>query len=412
MEEKMLILKMLQEGKITADDAVKLLEALENGSTGASPSGSRINEIKDEFTARLNEIKIDEKLNKFGEKASKLASTFGEKAGKLAEQLGENINSENTEKFTEEFTKRMESLGQDIAESAVKLADNFANQVGSLFETVYEKYRYNSSYKYPVADAQSIYLETSNFSVKVGHSDTKEMTVNLFVNSNIPQLAIDEYFKTIADTDGYRLSSEFPGRTWGRIEIQLPKGMNLIKLSTDNAKCEINDMDAKLISCTTANGRITLTNCSADEIELFTDNEKIVLNEVSARTANIRTSNSKISIEGSHLDSLDAKTSNAAIMVNASRKGDSLSSGYILSTSNGKIDIGLAKEEGFEHMVDAHTTMSSIEVKLANLTYATDKKSIGMQGAVQIKSDNFDTASSKISIKANTSNAPITIENI
>ena len=79
MEEKLLILKMLQEEKISADDAVKLLEALEKSSTGTSSSGSRINEIKDELTAKLNEMKIDEKLNKFGEKASKLAATFGKR---------------------------------------------------------------------------------------------------------------------------------------------------------------------------------------------------------------------------------------------------------------------------------------------------------------------------------------------
>ena len=47
MEEKMLILKMLQEGKITTDEAVKLLEALEKGGSGTPSSGSKINEIKD-----------------------------------------------------------------------------------------------------------------------------------------------------------------------------------------------------------------------------------------------------------------------------------------------------------------------------------------------------------------------------
>jgi hypothetical protein len=56
--------------------------------------------------------------------------------------------------------------------------------------------------------------------------------------------------------------------------------------------------------------------------------------------------------------------------------------------------------------------MSSIDVKLTNLTYEMDKKDIGMQSSTQVKSENFDTASSKITIKANTSNAPISIENV
>lgn len=416
MEEKMLVLKMLQEGKITTDDAVKLLEALEMSNPNVNPSGSRINELKDELTAKLNDMKIEEKLNKFGEKATRFAETLGEKAGKLAGQLGENINSEklnnNTEKFTEELTKRMGSLGQDITESASKFADTFANQLGNLFETTYEKYRYNSSYTYPVPEGASIYMKTSNFSIKASPNEANEIAVNIYANSNLPQLVIDEYFKAIVDGSSFRLSSEFPGRTWGRIELLLPKGMDILSLSTDNAKCEINKMETKLINCSTSNGKIVLTGCAAEEIEVLTDNEKVILDEVTARTANIRTSNSRVSIDDSNLDNIDAKTSNAAITVNTSRKGDSLSSSYVLSTSNGKIDINLEKSEDFEHMVDAHTTMGSIDVNLTNLTYAMDKKSIGMQSTANVKSDNFDTASGKITIKATTSNASINIENM
>lgn len=413
MEEKMLILKMLQEGKITAEDAVKLLDALDKSGTSTTSSGSKINDFKDELTAKLNEMKIDEKLNKFGEKASKIAETLGEKAGKLAEQLGENINPEkisnNTEKFTEEFTKRMESLGQDISESASKFADNFSSQLDGLFESSYEKYRYNSSYTYPVTEDFSLYLKTSNFSIKINTSDSKDMKVNISANSNIPQLVIDEYFKAIAEAGSFRLSSEFPGRTRGRIELHLPEGVNVLSISTDNARCEINDLDAQQLDCSTSNGKVVLTGCSAEEIEILTDNEKVVLSGVTARVANIRTSNSKITIENSHLDNIDAKTSNAAIIAGISRKGDSLSSNYIFNTSNGKIDIGLEASDGFEHLVNAHTTMGSIDVNLANLTYAMNKKSIGMQSMAEIKSENFDTASSKLTIRAVTTNAPINI---
>jgi DUF4097 and DUF4098 domain-containing protein YvlB len=415
MEEKMLILKMLQEGKITTDEAVKLLEALEKSSTSTASSGSRINEIKDELAAKLNEMKIDEKLNKFGEKATKFAETLGEKAGKLAGQYGENINSEkinnNTAKFTEEFAKRMESLGQDIAESTSKLADTFASQLGGLFETGYEKYRYSSTYNYPITEGASIYLRTNNFSIKVSPTEAKEVVVNLYANSSLPQLVIDDYFKAIVDGNSYRLSSDFPGRTWGKIEVQLPKGMDILSFSTDNAKCEISDMEAKFINCSTSNGRVILARCNADEIEILTDNEKVLLDEASARTANIRTSNSKIAIGNCRLDNVDAKTSNASIMASTSRKGDSLTSSYTLNTSNGKIDVGLGSAEGFEHMVDAHTTMGSININLANLTYSMDKKNIGMESTAQVKSENFDTASNKVTIKANTSNAPINIEN-
>lgn len=413
MEEKMLILKMLQEGKITTEDAVKLLDALEKSGTSATGSNSKINEFKDELTAKLNEMKIDERLNKFGEKASKIAETLGEKAGKLAGQLGENINPEkigsNTEKFTEEFTKRMESLGQDIAESASKIADTFASQLDGLFESSFEKYRYNSSYTYPMSESFNVYINTSNFSLKVFSGDTNEMKVSIFANSNTPQLAVDEYFKVITEDGNYRLSTEFPGRTRGRIELQLPKGIEVLSVSTDNARCEFIGLDTQKLSCSTSNGKVSLADCSGEEIEVLTDNEKLILSNVTARAAIIRTSNSKISMEGCHLDNIDARTSNGAILVDTSRKGESISSNYIFTTSNGKIDLGTSASEGLEYMVDAHTTMGSIDVNLANLTYSMDKKNIGMQSTAEIKSENFDTVSDKMTIKAVTSNAPISI---
>lgn len=416
MEEKMLILKMLEEGKITADEALKLLAALEKTDTNTTPSDSKINEIKDELTTKLNDMKIDEKLNKFSEKASKLAENFGEKAGKLAGQIGESINSEkitnNTERFAEEFSKRIESLGQDIAESAAKFANTLGGQLCNLFDYTYDKYKYSSVYTYPADEGTSVFVKTSNFNIRVNPGDTKEIIIKIFANSDSPDLTIDKYFKTISEEKAYTFSTEFPKRTWGRIEITIPKEMDILNFCTENAKCDINGIGARLLSCTTANGKVLLTKCTAEEIKLLTDNERIVLDEVSARTANIRTSNSKIVIDDSRLDNIDAKTSNASIIMNASRKGDSLSSNYILNTSNGKIDIELVEAEDFEYMVDAHTTISNIDVQLKNLTYTMDKHGMGTQNTAQIKSENFDTASNRITIKANTSNAAIHIKNI
>ncbi|HOE57916.1 MAG TPA: DUF4097 family beta strand repeat-containing protein, partial [Bacillota bacterium] len=181
-------------------------------------------------------------------------------------------------------------------------------------------------------------------------------------------------------------------------------------LFTGNARCEINNIEVNSLNCSTANGKIVITKCFADEIEVFTDNERVVMDNVSARTASIRTSNSKIEIEDGHLDNIDAKTSNAAIMVRSYRKGVSLNSNYVLNTSNGKIDIGMAEAEGFEYMVDAHTTNGNIDVNLKGLAYE-NKKNTNMQNNIQIKGENYDTASNKILINATTSNAQINIVN-
>lgn len=412
MEERMMILKMLQEGKLTPEEAYKLLEALDKGaSERKSTTNEKVNDFREEFTSKLNEMKIEEKLSKFGEKAAKFAESLGEKAGKLAEQFSEKLDSEKvnngTEKFTEEFSRRMENLGHDITESAGRFADMFSNQLGNIFDIGYEKY--TGSYEYPVHGNASIQLRASNFSLRAIPSEVDKITVSITANTNIPEFAMDEYFKAIIDDSSCSFSCEIPGKSWGKIEIQVPETLEVLKLDTDNGKCEIGGIQAKAISCSTNNGKVYVSKCSSDAIEVLTDNGRVIMDESSARTANIRTSNAKIDIADCNLDSIDAKTTNGAIEVVGLSKSKDMESKYTLNTSNGKISVVLGNAGDSECMVEASTTMGNIDVALDKLLYTLDKKNIGMHSNAAVKSDNYDTSSDRIYIKADTTNAPINI---
>ncbi|MGE5630598.1 MAG: DUF4097 family beta strand repeat-containing protein [Caulobacteraceae bacterium] len=414
MEEKMMILKMLQEGKITTDEALKLLEALDKGGSEAKTSaGPRVNDFKEDFTAKLNEMKIDEKISKFGEKAAKFAETLGERAGKFAGQINERIENEklngNAERFTEEFAKRVENLGHDIAESAGRLADTFTSQFGNIFDIGYEKY--TSSYTYPIESNPNIDLDANNFSIKVFPGDIQNIIVNINANSNVSQLAIDEYFKAVIDGNHCKLSCELPGKSWGKIEMLVPQSLEALNLYTDNGKCEVSEIQAKTLKCNTNNGKVYISKCDSNEIEVLTDNGRIVLEKSSAKLANIRTSNAKIEISDCKLDNIDAKTTNATIEANELYKKEDMDAKYVLNTSNGRINIELGMTEGCEYAVDAATTMGTIDIALPNLVSTLDRKNIGMQSRASVKSSNFDTASNKLYIKANTSNGAINIEN-
>lgn len=412
MEEKMMILKMLQEGRITPEEAYKLLEAIEKGASESKAStGSKVNDFKEEFTSRLNEMKIDEKLNKFSEKAAKFAESLGEKAGKFAEQFTEKLDSErvnsNAEKFTEEFAKRIENLGHDITESAARFADMFANQLGNIFDIGYEKY--TGSYEYPVSGAPSIQLKAGNFSLRVVPGKSETVSVNIIANSNIPEFVLDEYFKAVIDSSSYTFACDLPGKSWGKIEIQVPENLEALKLDTDNGKCEIGGIKAKTISCTTNNGKVYIGKCLSDAIEILTDNGRIIMDESTARTANIRTSNAKIQIADSKLDNVNAKTTNGSIEAVGLGKSLGMEARYTLNTSNGKIYIALESPAESECMLEAATTMGTIDVTLPKLIYTLDRKNIGMHSNASVKSENYDTSSDRIYIKAETSNAPIKV---
>jgi DUF4097 and DUF4098 domain-containing protein YvlB len=393
MEEKMLILKMLQEGKITAEEAHKLLEAIDGGNASF------------ETDARRNEKKFEEKMQEIQQKATKVAEKLGSSLNSSAEKF-----SSNSEKFGDDFAKRMETFGNDIADSAVKFTDKLVNYLGNFIDVGNDKYQYSKNYVYPLADHAEISIDTCNFAVIVSPTTENDLLVNLYINSSVPSLVVDEFFKAEQVNNHISLKTQFPSRTWGKVEILVPKHLSNLHITTTNGKCEINDITADNIESNTSNGRITLSNCQGKTIEAVTSNGRITASGTSAAFADFSTSNGKIEIDNCKFDKLDAKTSNGAILLDGIYKMNSTEGNYNLRTSNGKITIDLNNSETCGYMLDATTSVGSISVDLPQLNYFVDKKSFSMQSVAQIKSANFDSVTDKIFINAHTSNSSIVVE--
>lgn len=399
MEERIMILKMLQEGKITAEEANKLIEAIERGSQ------------KQDYS-KINSAKIEEKMGKIGEKMNKL----GEKAEKLASQIGENINintekfGNNSEKFADEFSKKMESFGNDMAEAAVKFSDKLVNFLSNNFDISYDKYQFTQSYSYQVAEKANISVRAANFAVKVNPTEASEIIVNLYVNSGVPQLNLDEFFKADVNGSNYSFATEFVGRTWGKIELLVPQSIASIYIDTTNGKCELNEITADAAKAHTSNGKIVVYKCSVHELEAVTNNGKVVCEGTNAAISNISTSNGKIELIECSLDNLDAKTSNGSIQLEKISKLEADEGKYNLRTSNGKISLGLGSCESCGFMIDANTSLGGIHIDLPEQAYAINKRTSTLNSTAMVRSVNYDSAACKIFIKAYTSNSSITIE--
>lgn len=393
MEEKILILKMLQEGKITAEEAHKLLESLDK-STSSSESDTR-----------KNEKKFEEKMQGLHQKASKVAEKLGSSLNSSAEKF-----SSNSEKFGDDFAKRMESFGSDIADSAVKFTDRLVNYLGNFIDVGNDKYQYSKNYIYQLNENAEISIDTCNFAVIVNSTAESDLLVSLYINSSTPNLVLEEFFKADQINNNFNFKTQFPSRTWGKIEILVPKHLSNLKIVTTNGKCEINDIAVDNIDTNTSNGKISLLNCQSKTIEAVTSNGKIISSGTSAAFADFNTSNGKIEIEDCKFDKLDAKTSNGAIVLVGIYKMSTLEGNYNLRTSNGKITIELNNSETCGCMIDATTSVGSITVDLPQLNYFVDKKSFSMQSAAQIKSSNFDSLTDKIYINAHTSNSSIVVD--
>jgi DUF4097 and DUF4098 domain-containing protein YvlB len=341
-----------------------------------------------------------------------------QKASKVAEKLGSSLNtsaekfSSNSEKFGDDFTKRMESFGNDIADSAVKFTDRLVNYLGNFIDVGNDKYQYTKNYKYQIPDNANIYIDTCNFAVIVSPTAESDLSVNFYINSSIPSLVIDEFFNANQTDNRLSFKTLFPSRTWGKIEIFVPKHLSNLNIITTNGKCELNDITVDTIESNTSNGRISLLNCQSKTIKAVTSNGKITSSGTSADLTDFNTSNGKIEIDNCKFDKLDTKTSNGSIVLDGIYKNNAIEGNYNLRTSNGKIVINLNNSDTCGYMIDATTSIGSISVDLPQLNYFVDKKSFSMQSVAQIKSANFDSVTDKIFINAHTSNSSIAVDTL
>ena len=109
-EERMMILEMVKDGKISADDAVKLLE-------GMQPSGRP----KNNFSNYDNE-EIEEKFNKFYQNVDGFAKDLKSKLDGAYRDVEPKIKS-TTKKIMEKTACAMEDLSKSISDSARKMEE-------------------------------------------------------------------------------------------------------------------------------------------------------------------------------------------------------------------------------------------------------------------------------------------------
>ena len=414
MEERMLILNMLQQGKITADEAYKLLSVIEGKSTKSeekeAPNTSK-------SSSRINTTKLEETFGRFGEKAGKLAEEMSKKAGKFTEQFTEKINStgsqfgKNSEIISEDLAKKVEAATNDITESAVGFADKVVDYIGNVFEAGSDKHKYNSTFTYPADINTTINLFTDRFSVDVNSEETNAITVELFANSSFPDINTAELMKTIIEENFYGFTIVQPEKVWGKVVITLPKAIKSFIVNMNNSRCDLTKITAETIKCATTNEKISLSDCNGKDIELLTDNGKILVEDTSSNIIKARTTNSKIELSNCRFDNIDCKSTNGALKIHKQDKLESNDCNYSLITTDAKIQLDFNKNLIAAYNIDVLTSLGSVEITLPDINHKADKKTASLQSAVQVKSPEFDTAQSKINIRAVTTNASIIIEN-
>ena len=376
MEERLIILKMVEEGKITSEEALQLLESLNK-------------EHKQKKSQPIDD-KLNDTINKFSKKAEKFA-----------------------EKIGPDFISRIESVSADFADAAVKFADKMVDFFGSGFSNNEAYKTVSRNFSFPINNQENtkVILKTQNLTVSVGTSDMQEVLLDMKLNLPDETTYIDKFIETRTEDNIIYINTEFPSKTWGKLNIKVPKNINSFDIETINSKCFLDNLEASHLYCNTSNGKIEIKGCNCEKIQALTNNGKIIISNTKALHVDADTSNGNIELNNSSFNRLKSTTNNSNIYLSNFNSINLEEAKYELQTSNGKIKIGLSKDSNIAYKINASTSLGNINISELQPSYIIDRNNINMKSQAILTSKAYQEANKKISIDATTSNSSIYIAN-
>ncbi len=442
-EEKMKILKLLEEGKISSEDAFKLLDAVGKTEPQKSTGGfysSGTYASGEGYASNSNNSSSSSSSSGSGSTYSKSYDT------KQEGNFDFNTFTDDLSKRFETFAKNMEPKFQRfteaVAEKAVVVADKLSKSFsdtgrsagsggGSYTGGSHSGGSYSGGYYTSTTQAETAPSspKPTYSGASVNQNKTFEMQVTGTDNTlNITSLNGDlvvkgyngdkitlnvqykcsgerERIELVKLSNKYYLNydEEFFDKVF--VDAYVPEAMfENIKFQTTNGKILVSDIKSEYLSVSNQNGFTELRNATAENLKVECNNGRLVLERVSGVNGHVENFNGEISARGVDITNMKLISFNASISMDVPyfEMGDEYV--WVVETSNEKININLPTDKRNGYYIKATSSLGDVNVSLPALTFTSNERSF-----VEGTSSSFSTCQKKVKLNVETSNAPITI---
>jgi DUF4097 and DUF4098 domain-containing protein YvlB len=394
-EERLLILKMLEENKISSEEAAKLLAALDEKPEQES----------------ANNYKRNQRANGFNEEAAKVR----ERVNEWKKGFKNNYSQADFDNMIDDFATKAEKFGKNVASTTVGIVDKVIDYVGSFVDT--NSFNIFGSFQtvqknFEVYPAENAVLEIAgvNGSISIKkHIDPKVVIISR-IKSSAPN---GEGIITFSD-DPNNISIKVNSTAFNvsvSHEIFIPETkFKTIKIENSNGKIYIEDSLSEEITATTKNAHIELMGVNSDKISVNTKNARIQMSYIIGGNININTSNAVIDIKHIKATDVNAVTLNGRIAIENAQNvdGDSDMNMY-LKTSNGSIKVNMNDMDSRVYKVKAHASNGTINLLIPEIMYHNVNRKGTGGGFVEAESKNYDSGLNKVNITAETMNGHIEV---
>ncbi|MDF2627761.1 MAG: hypothetical protein K0R39_1592 [Symbiobacteriaceae bacterium] len=284
------------------------------------------------------------------------------------------------------------NLGSGLASFIEDIVEKVSSAFSEVVEPRYE-FTYELTGEFPADGVVPLRIQTGNGKALIQTWDEPGWKAVILVKArgnneeDARSRARDAY--SVKSTTGFELEARRHDWTDLAVNVTLyvPRGLKYsVDTRTGNGRVEVHGIDI-------TDGRIT------------TGNGHLVCNASTAEHLALRSGNGAVEIEGDIL-LVEAETGNGSMKV---RPRGARSQNFRLHTGNGSIRVDTATlpaEVGFK--VEAHTGMGGINLSMPGLIYDRDIRTVGHKHIVG-RTANYEQAAVKVTIAAKTGMGSVTV---
>ena len=399
--EKMMILNMLQEGKITADEASKLLATVDDQAQKSTKKPVT------PTSSPAGDIPIP---NNGGARHTSHRESTREPLNVDFDELGRKFAA-----FAKDLEPRIQKVTEVVAEKTVSFADKLSKSIDpAAMPRMPDAPKARTTATGAGASGAEKHVELL---IEDGYNELSLTGVNGDVNIrgyNGDKITATIRYKALRHSapielmklgGKYYLNYEEDDFQMVSIDAYVPSHkFKIVSISGLNGNMDVSGLNCEQIKISNSNGQTVISDLLADSITTESGNGRLTVANFVAPVAIIEHFNGIIEAGNIDAEKLNLTNFNGTISMNMAafeRYNDYL---WAVETSNAKLTMNVPTLPDLAYHVRAHVTLGNIRVGLTGLEYSTNDPS-----AIEARTANFDSRSKKVRLALETSNAPLTV---
>lgn len=362
-EEIKMIFDMLKEGKITAEEAEKLILAIEKTSN-----------IKN----------LEDKLEKHIKNIAAWSKTLG---------------------------NRFSDIGNTIAENSAEFINNLGEVVEKISKTYFWEPQNTLEKNYvlePDGLPYSIHFELNSGNINIRKTDDKTLKIRLIIKSCKKET---EDPITYNDKD-HLIFIKTEKTTWPtkvNIEAFLPqKKFSEVFLKTDSGSISLQELQCDSLTLINSNGNLEAHNTKTQNIFINLTKGETILNNLDTSIIESAIANGRLSIIKSIFQKAVLIGSNSDIEIFEPSFTHSQCRMETIAT-DGSISVHLVKTDNVGYSITAKSFFGNVNISLPNIVSLSDLKN-PTKKEIKVQSDKYETYKKTVTIYTTTTNGNITID--